>query len=147
MQNELRLLRLIYMLPIRVSPTWLTVAVLWLGVSVRAYASIACQLVSRGTLPTRVVRQVFTPKAVADTTVGKVIMVYIRQPGLSDNRAAEFSTDGQRIAGLTAAELNKKFSKNGYAVRVLNFLIASGYRVIGFAPARYGYNYLLERVR
>lgn len=85
--------------------------------------------------------------ALGDTTLGKVIMVINYQRGLGKYHSADFRTDGQKVAGLTEEELNKKFDRYLETVSMLNFLIRNGYRVVNFTSARYEYIYLLEKVR
>ncbi|MDQ2795364.1 MAG: hypothetical protein M3Y12_15355 [Bacteroidota bacterium] len=76
---------------------------------------------------------------------------------------ALFDTNGQGLAGLSEAELNKKYAKvprPASPVSIINFVVQSGYRVVSFTTtqggagadaSRYsvtnGYVFLCEQVR
>ncbi|MGI4872570.1 MAG: hypothetical protein ACRYFX_15510 [Janthinobacterium lividum] len=86
--------------------------------------------------------------APADTTLGKIIIVYVFPTGFSGKyRRAEFGTDGQQIAGLSEKELNKKFDNFLGTSSMLNFLVRNGYRLLTATEDRGGYTYFLEKER
>ena len=63
--------------------------------------------------------------------MGRIIVVQFH--AVRKGIQAVFDTDEQTLSGLGQDELNKKFTAVSSAASIINFVVKSGYRIVGFS--------------